>query len=138
MSERTRKLKNKVIILTLLSIALLFGPLVYYFAEAAIATFLGGTTTATVANVSIFSTSVIIFGILTIIAAVRKCVFKSSMWVLLIGLYLLLDNILYAVVVIGVCQILDELVVSPLRKHYKQKLVINQEIDKRFPEDKEN
>ena len=132
MSERTKQLKNKVVILTLISIALLFGPLAYYLGLAAFETIMAGTTVQTVARVSLFSTSLIIFGILTIVAACRKVVFKSSIWVLVVAIYLLLDSVMWAVIIIGVCQILDELVVSPLRAHYKEQLTINKEIDKRM------
>lgn len=133
MSERTKKLKTKVGWLTALSIVLLFGPLAFYLGLAAYDMAVAGTTVATVAKVSIFSSSVIIFGILTLIAAVRKSVFKSSIWVLMVAIYLILDNVMWAVLIIGSCQIVDELIVSPLRAHFKQQLTINKEIDKRFP-----
>ena len=132
MSERTKKLKTKVGWLTAISIALLFGPLAYYLIVAAATTLAAGTTVATVAKVSIFSSSLIIFGVLTIIAAARKAVFKSSIWVLVVAIYVLLDNVMWAVLIIGSCQIVDELIVSPLRAHYKQQLTINKEIDKRL------
>lgn len=133
MSERTKKLKTKVGWLTALSIILLFGPLAFYLGLAAYDMAIAGTTVATVAKVSIFSSSVIIFGILTLIAAVRKVVFKSSIWVLMVAIYLLLDHVMWAVLIIGSCQIIDELIVSPLKAHFKQQLTINKEIDKRFP-----
>lgn len=131
MSEQTKKIRNKCRWLTFISILLLFGPLTYYLGLAAFNMAIAGTTVETVAKVSIFSSSVIIFGILTIVSLARKMVFKSSLWVLVVAIYLLLDSIMYAVIIIGACQIIDELIISPLRTHYKQQLIINKEIDKR-------
>lgn len=130
-SQTTKKYKRIRNWLFAISLLLLFGPVGFYLVQAAMATIAAGTTTATIAKVSIFSSSVIIFGILTIIAAARKIVFKSSVWVLVIAIYLLLDYAMWAVVVIGVCQILDELVFSPLVKYYNSLIRINKEIDKR-------
>lgn len=130
-SQTTKKYKRIRNWLFAISLILLFGPVGFYLVQAAMATIAAGTTTATIAKVSIFSSSVIIFGILTIIAAARKIVFKSSVWVLVIAIYLLLDYAMWAVVVIGVCQILDELVFSPLVKYYNSLIRINKEIDKR-------
>lgn len=130
-SQTTKKYKRARNWLFAISLLLLFGPVGFYLVQAAMATIAAGTTTATIAKVSIFSSSVIIFGILTIIAAARKIVFKSSVWVLVIAIYLLLDYAMWAVVVIGVCQILDELVFSPLVKYYNSLIRINKEIDKR-------
>ena len=132
MSQQTKSLKKKVFWLTLVSIVLLFAPLAYYLVLSVIAMAGAGTTTAVVAKVSIFSSSVVIFGILTIIATARKVVFKSSIWVMTLAFYLLLDNIMWAVLVIGSCQIIDELIITPLIHHYKQLLVINKEMDKRL------
>lgn len=131
LSEQTKKYKKIRNWLFLASLLLLFGPVIYFLCEAAVLTLAGGTTVETVAKVSIFSSSLLIFGILTIISVARKVVFKSSLWILVIAIYLILDYALYAVIVIGITQILDELVVSPLIKHYQNLIVINKEIDKR-------
>ena len=131
LSEQTKKYKKIKNWLTFFSLILLFGPILYYLTCAAVATALAGSTTVMVAKVSIFSSSVIIFGILTIVAAVRRTVFKSSIWVLVIALYLLLDYMMWAVVIVGTCQIIDELIFSPLIAHYKNLITINKEIDKR-------
>lgn len=131
LSEESKKLRAKVWLLRVISFLLLFGPLMFYFGQAAWVSFIAGTTTATVAKVSIFSTSLILFGILTIIAAARKVVFKSSLWVLVVAIYLLLDSVMYAVVIIGACQIIDELAIQPLLNHFKDRLKINKEIDRR-------
>lgn len=130
-SEITKKYKRIRNWLVIISLLLLFGPIGYYLIEAALAVIAAGTTTAVIAKVSIFSSSVIIFGILTIIAAARKVVFKSAIWVLVVAIYLLLDYVMWAVVIIGICQILDELIFAPLINYYNDLIKINKEIDKR-------
>lgn len=131
MNPITKKYKNLRNNLSFMSLMLVFGPFIYYLIEAAINTMQAGTVEQVVAKVSIFSTSVILFGILTIVGLAKKVVFKSSIWILVVAIYLLLDYALYAVVIIGSCQIIDELIVSPLAKHYGQLYTINKEIDKR-------
>ena len=131
MSDITKKYKKTLHWLTFISVLLLFGPMTYFLGAAAVDMALAGTTAATVAKVSLFSSSLIITGILTIIGVIRKYTFRSSIWVLLIAIYLLLDNIMWAVLLIGACQILDEIVIQPLIKKYANLLTINKEIDKR-------
>lgn len=129
--DNTKKTKRIYIILTIISFLLLFGPILVALGIAVYHSFIAGVATISIAKVSIFSTSVIIFGMLTIISIARKMVFKSSVWVLVVALHLLLTNIAWMVVTIGVCQIVDELIITPLRKYYKQRWVINKEMDKR-------
>lgn len=131
MSDITKKYRKIVIFLTIASVLLLFGPMTYYLGAAAVNMAAAGTTTATVAQVSLFSSSLIITGILTLIGLIRKVTFKSSIWVLLIAIYTILGNVMWAVILIGGCQIFDELLISPLLNKYRNLLTINKEIDKR-------
>ena len=69
--------------------------------------------------------------IMTCITIVNKQAMRSRLWILLIGLYISLDYILGPLIVIAICQVLDELIACPLKKSYKNKLVINKQIDRR-------
>ena len=131
LSEVTRGYIKKKRILTLISCVLLFTPLLVALGFAGYDMAVSGTTTETIFKVSIFSSSVIIFGILTIIGLARKVVFKSSIWIMVIALYFLLDYALPFIIVFGFCQIIDELIVSPGISHYREKILINKEIDRR-------
>lgn len=131
MSDITRKYKKALIILNIISVLLLFGPMVYYLAAAAVSMAVAGTTTATVAKVSLFSSALITTGILTLIGVARKYTFRSSIWLLLIAIYVILNEVMWAIIIIGSCQIIDELLISPLITKYKNLYTINKEIDKR-------
>lgn len=77
------------------------------------------------------SLTVMIVLILTIVAFVNKVALRSRLWILLLGLYFTLDYILTPLIIVACCQIVDELIVTPLKKHFKTKLTISKEIDKR-------
>ena len=76
--------------------------------------------------------TVFIVLIMTVISIVNKITLRSRLWIILIGLYLCLGEILTPLIIIAVCQIADEIIVHPLKGHYKNKLTISKEIDKRL------
>lgn len=75
--------------------------------------------------------TVFVMLILTIISIINKITLRSRLWIILIGVYICLGEILVPLIVVAFCQIFDELLVCPLMNHYKAKLTINKEIDKR-------
>ena len=78
------------------------------------------------------STTVFIVLIMTVISIINKHAMRSRLWIILIGIYICLDSIMTPLIIIAVCQVLDELVVCPLKNSFKNKLIINKQIDKRF------
>ena len=76
--------------------------------------------------------TVFIVLIMTCISLVNKVAMRSRLWVILIGIYFCLDYILTPLIIIAVCQIVDELVVNPLKHNFREKLVINKQIDRRL------
>lgn len=76
--------------------------------------------------------TVFIVAIMTMITLVNKTIYKSRLWILLLGLYFCLDYILTPLIIVAVCQIIDELIATPLKNHYRTKYQINKEIDKRL------
>lgn len=76
--------------------------------------------------------SVFVVLIMTLISLVNKTAMRSRIWIVLLGLYFCLDYILTPLIIIAICQVVDEMIVSPLRKHYHNKYTINKEIDKRM------
>ena len=69
--------------------------------------------------------------ILTVINLLMKLSLRCIPWVVLIGIYICLKEITICLVVMAVCTIIDELIIAPLAKKYREKLTINKEIDKR-------
>lgn len=70
-------------------------------------------------------------GILTVINVLFKYHIRSTIWILVLGIYFCLDSILPLICMIAVGTILDEFILTPLHKKYKNKAIINREIDRR-------
>jgi cell division protein FtsW (lipid II flippase) len=78
------------------------------------------------------SLSVLTVLILTLVALTNKMAMRSRTWVLLIGLYVCLQEIMVPIVVFACCQVADELIISPMKSRFKRKYQINKEIDSRL------
>lgn len=70
--------------------------------------------------------------IVTLINIVAKLHLRCIPWILLLGIYLCLKNITALLVIMAITTIVDELVLTPLHKSFKNKYTINKEIDKRL------
>lgn len=125
MSDRTKKLRAAAWILTLLSAVLSSGPLILYSAKALVKS--NATTTEKCLLLSFISFGVI----LSLVCVINKYTPRCRIWLILLGFYICLDNILGCILVLGITQILDELLVHPLAKAARQKYSINKELDKR-------
>lgn len=124
MSDSTKKFSKLSTLFMVLSILFNVAPLSYYIIDALI------NATLVVDKVKLCCTVMIVL-ILSAIAWINKTSMKSRVWVIMIGLWFCLDNFLTPLLIIGITQILDEWIANPLYKHYKQKYVINKEIDRR-------
>lgn len=78
------------------------------------------------------SMTVLVVAILSLVALVNKVAMKSRLWIVLVGIYVCLGEIITPLIIIAVSQVLDELIVAPLHNSYKDKKTINKEIDKRL------
>ena len=56
---------------------------------------------------------------------------RSTLWILVLGVYFCLDDILPLLFMVAVGTIVDEFILSPLARSYRHKMIINREIDKR-------
>ena len=121
----TSKYRKLAWLFTILSFLLNVCPLAVYSIKAMVESDLVREKVA-------LSMTVFIVLILTIVCFVNKIALRSRLWIILIGVYFCLGEILTPLIIIACCQVLDELVVHPLKKHYKNKLTINKEIDKRL------
>lgn len=124
MSKETRKYKNLSILFLALSILVLVAPLAYY----SVVGFIEGETTEKFT----LGLTFVITAILFVINILFKFHIRSTIWVLVLGIYFCLDNILPLIFMVAVGNILDEFLLTPLHKHYKSKASINKEIDKRI------
>lgn len=120
----TRKYKIRYIIFSLLSLASIIIPVIYFTIKSYIDSDL-------VHEKVTLSMTILVTLLLTVIGIANKYVYRSKLWILLIGLYICLKNIMQPLIWIATCQVLDELCFSPLKQHYKNLFIINREIDKR-------
>lgn len=123
LNERTKKAKNRYIFFKVLSTCLVFLPLIVYVIIA----FVEGQPFEKF-TMGCMVTIALIFVLLNIIF---KYNIRSTLWVLILGIYLCLDNITPLLIIMAVSTILDEFVVSKLANKYKSQYTINKEIDKR-------
>lgn len=126
MSDITKQYKTKSIIFFWLGILLTFLPLIIFGVAGCVS---GTIVLANKLRLGIcFATAIL----LTVMGVKSKYNCRSITYILLFGCYYVVANIHIVIFVAGVCCILDEFFVRPLHKHYKEKLTINKEIDKRY------
>ena len=125
MSKTTKKCRNLFIIFLAVSILLNIAPIAIYSIMGLI------QAEAVVEKVALSST-IFITLILSAIGWVNKTTMRSRVFIILIGLYICLDFMMTPLIIISICQILDEWIAAPLSKHYRSKLSINKELDKRL------
>ena len=113
------------VLLTVLSFVLAVGPLVVYAVQSF------SESTATTTEKCVLLSMICVGTILSIVCILNKYTPRCRIWLVLIGFYVCLDNIMGCILVIAITQILDELVASPLAKAYRIKYTINKEMDKR-------
>lgn len=124
-SERTKQLTVAAWFFTLFSLILTWGPIIIYTVMAYQTA--SASVTDKVALTSLLSVGVI----MSIVCLINKYTLRCRTWLVLIGLWLCLDSILGCILVIAITQCVDEIIVQPIAKSYRNKLTINKEIDKR-------
>ena len=124
-SLTTKKIKRKYNFVVLLSFLFNFCPVFIYGIKALIEANLLHEKIA-------LSMTVLIVLILTIISKVNEIMIKSRLWIILLGIYFCIDYILVPLLIIAITQIIDELILMPLKKYLKNKKTINSELDKRL------
>lgn len=123
MSDITKSYKIKHRLLSLLSIVLLLGPILAF----TIMGFIQGE----IHEKLVLGCTLIIAIILVVINVVMKYHIRSTLWILVLGIYTCMDNIMPLLLTIAITTIIDEFIITPLNKKYKGLYVINNEIDKR-------
>ena len=124
-SERTEKLKNKLFWLRFASCIILVTPIFYFFVSALAA---GGVEAWK--KVTLVSTAMISLALIGI-NFVFKFHLRSPLWVAMIGIHVVLDNVVVLLVLLAITSILDEFILTPWIKHVKVQVITNKEIDLR-------
>ena len=68
---------------------------------------------------------------LYLINVLMKYSIRSTIWILLLGVYVCLEDILPLILMLAIGTIIDEFILTPLKKHYASVYKINREIDRR-------
>ena len=124
MSQITKKSKTLYIVFSIISVLVMFAPLSYYF--------ITGFMVAEVSYKFILSMSLVMSLLLTLVSIIGKFRLRCPVFILLLGIYSVLNSIVPLLIMLAIGTILDELLLTPLTKYYKQKYTINKEIDKRM------
>lgn len=124
MSAITKKFRFWTAVCLILSLLLNVAPLATYiiigFAEADLV----------VEKVGLAATIFIVL-IMTAIAWINKTTMRSRVWILLLGMYFCLHNFITPLIIVAICQVIDEWFISPLHKYCRERYVINKELDRR-------
>lgn len=123
-SKTTKKYRRAYWILTAISWALVLGPLIFYVIY-------GFITGGTVEKFSLGITTMAAIG-LTAFSIVFKKHIRSTFFIILLGIYLAIREITVVLIILSVCTILDEFLIAPMQRSYREKLVINKQIDRRM------
>ena len=124
-SKTTKKYARLAIIFSILSVLLLLGPTAFYVISGLM------VAPLVIQKVALVST-VAVSLLLTMLCAINKWVFRSKIWLIVLALFFVIDNFLVMILIFGITQIADELIVSPLARFFRSKASINREIDKRL------
>ena len=119
----TKKYKIKLNICRLLSFTITVLPVIIYVIKG----FMDGSIGEKVS----LGICVILALIFMLINVMFKYHIRSTLWILLIGIYVCIDNIIPLLIIMAATTIIDEFVLVPLINKYKNKYIINKEIDLR-------
>lgn len=127
-SDRTKQCKILTIIFGVLHFLCLFGPLLYFVPY-------GYATGAVVEKIAMSFTVIVsvILALISILVSVtaRAGLHRCIMWILITGVLFTLKEIQVFIWIMAITSILDELVFTKIRDHYKAALISNKEIDRR-------
>jgi hypothetical protein len=124
MTPKTKKLRFWATILLVISILLNVAPVAIY-------TVIGFVEADLVVEKIALTSTIFIVIIMTLVAIVNKTTMRSRIWVIILGLYACLDMFITPLIIIAVCQVVDEWLANPIYKSCRNRYIINKEIDKR-------
>lgn len=120
----TKTYKCKMIITGILSFLCSFGPLIVF-------TIMGLAQGEGKEKIVLTMTMVGAI-MIALIAAMKKIHLRSTTFILMIGLWVALDRLLPFILTVAICTIIDELILTPLYKRFKEDYHTNKQIDKRI------
>lgn len=125
MSDITKSKRFAARITGLLSFLLSIGPAIYFVTEA----FINGEMKQKF-TIGALCTIVLILSVIMWLTKynLRRTIF----WILVFGIFAVADKLAVMFIIMGVCNIIDEVIMTPLHKSFKTAYKTNKEIDKRL------
>ena len=127
-SDRTKQCRTLKNVFGLLHFLCLFGPLLYFIPY-------GYVTGETVEKIGMSFTIIasVVLAVISILVSVtaRAGLHRCIMWILISGVLICLKEIQVFIWIMAITSILDELIFTKVRDHYKAALISNKEIDRR-------
>lgn len=123
MSTITKKYKRLSFIFGLLSILCTVVPVTYF----TVLGFINGE----IRNKVTLGCTLMLCLVLVVINIIKKENLRSPVYIIILGIYMCLDNLLSLFLIMAITTMLDEMVFTPLHRMYKNRAIINREIDKR-------
>ena len=123
MRDKTIRLRRSKNILGIISLLLCYAPLL-------VALITGFSYSDNERGKVTLSICCIVALLLTLINIISKYSVRSTMWVLLLGAYAVLEDVMPYLIAIAICTIIDEFIITPIYKSVKNRYIINREIDK--------
>lgn len=122
----TKKYKRLSFIFGLLSLLCTIAPVTYF----TVLGFINGEIRDKVTlGVTLMLCLVLVF-----VNVIKKANLRSPVYIMILGIYTCLDNLISLFLIMAITTMLDEMVLTPLQRIYKNRAVINREIDKRHGE----
>ena len=122
-NELTTKNKKLMITYYIASALVTLGPMLYYVMKGLI-------TGSEVQKFTMGSMCVVAICLFAV-NALAKVSLRCPMWILLMGVYTCLDKIETLLIILCITTILDDFWLGPAAKHYKQRYLMNKEMDRR-------
>lgn len=123
LSETTKNYKKLSKLFGLLSVLCTVSPLVYFTVQA----FIQGEVREKVT----LGLSLTVCAILVALNTIKKRNLRSPVYLMILGIYACLDNLLSLFLIMAITTMADEFAFTPLHKSFKSKAIINKEIDRR-------
>lgn len=123
MTERTKKCRAKRRFFHIVSILLAYGPILGYLIAGFTISDNSGKITLTICS--------IVGIVIALINLLAKYHIRSTIWIILLGIYMVMKDIQMLIIITAITTILDEFIFTPLYHKYKELTVINKEIDRR-------
>ena len=109
----------------ILSFLLSIGPAIYFISVA----FINGDIKQ---KMSIGALCTIVLILTAIMWLTKYNLRRTIFWILVFGIFIVADKLAVMFIIMGVCNIVDEVIMTPLHKSFKTSYKTNKEIDKRL------